>query len=103
LEASVGTVARREFYLSPALPEDVLNACREFLKHPQARMEGLTARQRTILKLIAEGANTKDIAHRLKLSSKTVEFHRARLMERLGIHDVAGLVRYAIRAGLVQV
>jgi DNA-binding NarL/FixJ family response regulator len=54
-----------------------------------------------VLQLIAEGHTTKDIAGRLDISAKTVEMHRAQLMARLGIHDVAGLVRYAIRTGLV--
>jgi DNA-binding NarL/FixJ family response regulator len=61
----------------------------------------LTPRQREILQLVAEGHTTKAIAHKLGLSVKTVETHRAQVMERLGIHDVAGLVRYAMRAKLV--
>ena len=65
-------------------------------------LERLTARQREILQLIAEGHSTKDIASRLKLSVKTVETHRAQLMARLDIHDIAGLVRYAIRAGVAS-
>jgi DNA-binding NarL/FixJ family response regulator len=59
-------------------------------------------RQREILQLIAEGHTTKDIAQRLNLSVKTVETHRSQLMERLEIHDVPGLVRFAIGVGLVQ-
>jgi len=55
-----------------------------------------------ILKLIAEGVHTKEIAYRLGLSAKTVESHRAQIMERLGIRAVAGLVRLAIRAGLIS-
>lgn len=62
----------------------------------------LTPRQAEILQLIAEGSSTKEIARRLDLSVKTVETHRAQLMDRLDIHDVAGLVRYAIRVGLVS-
>lgn len=62
----------------------------------------LTPRQRDILRRIAEGNSTKEIAYDLGLSSKTVETHRAQLMDRLGIHDVAGLVRFAIRIGLVS-
>jgi DNA-binding NarL/FixJ family response regulator len=62
----------------------------------------LTSRQREILQLIAEGHTTKDIAQRLNLSVSTVETHRTELMQRLDIHDVAGLVRYAIRTGLVS-
>jgi DNA-binding NarL/FixJ family response regulator len=63
--------------------------------------EELTPRQREVLQLIAEGHTTKQIARRLQLSVKTVETHRAQIMERLGIRNVAGLVRYAIRTGLV--
>ena len=62
----------------------------------------MTTRQREILQLIAEGRTTKEIAGILDVSVKTVETHRARLMERLDIHDVPGLVRFAIRAGLVS-
>lgn len=62
----------------------------------------LTARQREILQLIAEGQSTKEIGYRLSLSTKTVETHRRLLIDRLGIHDVAGLARFAIRAGLVS-
>jgi RNA polymerase sigma factor (sigma-70 family) len=66
-------------------------------------MEKLTPRQREILQLIAEGNTTKEIAKKLEISVKTVETHRTQLMERLDIHDIAGLVRYSIRVGLVEV
>ena len=62
----------------------------------------LTPRQREILRLIAEGNSTKEIAYQLGLSAKTVETHRAQLMERLRMRDVASLVRYALRIGLVR-
>jgi DNA-binding NarL/FixJ family response regulator len=62
----------------------------------------LTPRQQEVLRLIAGSRNTKEIATLLKVSVKTVEMHRARLMERLGIYDVAGLVRHAIRSGIVR-
>ena len=62
---------------------------------------GLTRRQVEVLRLVAEGRTTKAIARQLGISVKTVESHRSLLMERLGIHDVPGLVRYAIRAGLI--
>ena len=65
-------------------------------------LDELTERQREILQLIAEGRSTKEIASILDVSIKTVETHRARLMERLDIHDVPGLVRFAIRTGLVS-
>jgi DNA-binding NarL/FixJ family response regulator len=65
-------------------------------------LEQLTSRQREILQLIAEGKNTKEIAADLDISIKTVESHRLQLMDRLNIHDIPGLVRYAIRSGLVS-
>ena len=67
---------------------------------PSAPRE-LTPRQHETLKLIAEGLTTKEIAYLLKVSVKTVETHRAQLKERLGIYTVAGLVRHALRIGLI--
>jgi DNA-binding NarL/FixJ family response regulator len=65
-------------------------------------VELLTSRQREVLQLLAEGNNTKEIARRLSISAKTVEAHRSQVMERLDIHDLTGLVRYAICVGLIQ-
>ena len=62
----------------------------------------LTPRQIDVLRLMAEGLTTRDIARRLTLSVKTVETHRAAVMSRLAIHDLAGLVRYALRVGLIS-
>jgi DNA-binding NarL/FixJ family response regulator len=62
----------------------------------------LTARQREVLRLIADGMTTKGIAHRLNVSIKTIDTHRAQIMDRLGIRDIAGLVRYAVRVGLIS-
>lgn len=67
-------------------------------KNPLAQ---LTERQREILRLIAEGQNTKQIAGLLKVSPKTVEYHRMKLMAGLNLHDIPGLVRFAIKAGLI--
>jgi DNA-binding NarL/FixJ family response regulator len=64
-------------------------------------LEQLTGRQREILQLIAEGQNTKSIAEILKVSPKTVEYHRMKLMSGLNVHDVPGLVRFALRVGLI--
>ena len=64
-------------------------------------IERLTARQREVLQLIAEGRTVKQISQTLDISVKTAETHRAQIMERLDIHDLAGLVRYAIRAGII--
>ena len=69
---------------------------------PEAsELDALTPRQRQVLQLIAEGRSTKEIAFALSLSVKTVETHRAALMERLGIRDVAGLVVFAVRNKLI--
>jgi DNA-binding NarL/FixJ family response regulator len=68
---------------------------------PGGALGALTPRQREILRLIAGGCSTKQIATQLGVSVKTIETHRAQLMDRLGIHDVAGLVRFAVREGVV--
>jgi DNA-binding NarL/FixJ family response regulator len=102
LERAVRAVSRGESWLSPAVSRKVLAAYSGDLTRTQDPFRVLTPRQREILQLVAEGHSTKEIAQRLELSAKTVESHRAQLMERLGIHDVPGLVRYAIRMGLVQ-
>ena len=65
-------------------------------------LDVLTPRQREILQLVAEGKSTKDVAQILSLSVKTVETHRSQIMDRLAIRDLAGLVRYAVRTGLVS-
>jgi DNA-binding NarL/FixJ family response regulator len=102
LELAVRAVARGEVWLSPAVSKKVIAAISGG-KHLEDPVEVLTPRQREILQLVAEGHSTKEIAQRLDLSVKTVESHRSQLMERLGIHDVSGLVRYAIRLGIVRV
>ena len=102
LEIAVAAVARNETYLSPAVSRHVVgDYVRRIGGGIEGRLETLTPRQREILQLIAEGKSTKEIASILDVSVKTVETHRAQLMERLDIHDVAGLVRYAIRNGIV--
>jgi DNA-binding NarL/FixJ family response regulator len=102
LELAVRAVARGETFLSPAISKQVIS---DYVRRTGAEttsLEALTPRQREILQLIAEGHTTKEIAKKLDLGVKTVETHRAALMTRLDIHDVAGLVRYAIRVGLVN-
>ncbi len=103
LEVALVRAGKGLRYLSPPLPASLLEQA--------ARMDNasidpagsyLTSRQREILQLIAEGHSTREIADRLHISIKTVETHRAQLMQRLGIHDVAGLTRHAIRCGLIS-
>ncbi|MBI4420916.1 MAG: response regulator transcription factor [Gemmatimonadetes bacterium] len=100
LELALKSVSRGGSYLSPAVSRPVITDYAE--RSGRNSLERLTPRQREILQLIAEGYSTKDIAARLNLSAKTVETHRAQLMSRLDIHDIAGLVRYAIRAGVAS-
>lgn len=102
LELAIRAVALRQTYLSPSISRTVIDSYLQRVGDELGPLEGLTARQREILQLIAEGKNTKEIAARLDISVKTVEAHRLQLMARLGIHDVPGLVRYAIRTGLVS-
>ncbi|HWF60970.1 MAG TPA: response regulator transcription factor [Nitrospira sp.] len=102
LELALKTVARGETYLTPAVAKYAIKAYREKSDGPSGPLMRLSTRQREILQLIAEGQTTKDIAQRLNLSVKTVETHRSQLMERLDIHDVPGLVRFAMRVGLIQ-
>ena len=100
LELALRAVNRGEIYLSPRISKRVIDSYLERLENERPLREELTLRQREIVQLIAEGKSTKEIAFFLKVSIKTVEAHRAQLMERLGIHDVAGLVRYAMRVRL---
>jgi DNA-binding NarL/FixJ family response regulator len=88
-------------YISQKLDGEVVQRFRSQLQGGSDALDVLTPRQRQILQMIAEGSGTREIADRLHVSVKTVEAHRAQIMDRLGIHDVAGLVRFAIRAGLV--
>jgi len=98
LETALRTVAQGQVYLSPSISRQVVES---FLHGGPAGLDLLTHRQREVLQLLAEGRSTRDSAALLNLSTKTIETHRAQLMERLDIHDVAGLVRYAIKHGLI--
>ena len=102
LEIAIRAVARGETYLSPMVSKHVVTDYIQRISGETSPLELLTPRQREVLQLIAEGYSTKKIARTLKISVKTVETHRMQLMERLDIHDIAGLVRYAIRIGLVK-
>lgn len=98
LGLALNSVMRGETYLSPAISRQVVDG---YIQRVGAGADPLTPRQREVLKHIAEGRSTKEIAFELAVSVKTVETHRAQIMERLGIRDVAGLVRYAMRVGIV--
>jgi DNA-binding NarL/FixJ family response regulator len=101
LELALRSVMRGDSWFSPAVSRQVVEGYVQRVGgEPVADV--LTARQREVLKLVAGGKSTKEIAFDLNLSVKTVETHRAQIMERLGIRDVAGLVRYALKTGLVS-
>lgn len=102
LELAIAAVRRGETYLSPAVSRHVGDYVRRTRGAEPTPRESLTPRQSEILQLVAEGRSTKQIASALGVSVKTIETHRAQLMDKLDIHDVAGLVRYAIRIGLVS-
>ena len=101
LQLALEAVSSGQTFLSPAISKHLIDAYVERTSDDPDPFSILTSRQREILQLIAEGATTKDIAGKLGVSVKTVETHRTQLMQRLNIHDLAGLVRYAIRLGLV--
>lgn len=106
LETALRAVSSDQSWLSPQVSDTVLS---RLVRHARgeedntvsAEGEPLTARQREVLQLVAEGHSTREIADLLHISVKTVETHRAELMRRLDIHDIAGLTRYAIRHGIV--
>ncbi|MFN2531930.1 MAG: response regulator [Pyrinomonadaceae bacterium] len=100
LELALKAVSHGERYVSPQISKGVLP---EGGTGERRVIGQLTPRQQEVLAMIAQGNSTKDIARVLNISVKTVETHRAQLMERLGIYDIAGLVRYAIRTGLVRI
>jgi DNA-binding NarL/FixJ family response regulator len=103
LAAALRRVADGEIYLTREISNRMVKKRPlQQLTHQKSPLEQLTERQREILQLIAEGQTTKAIALILKVSPKTVEYHRAKLMERLNIFDIPGLVRFALQSGLIS-
>jgi DNA-binding NarL/FixJ family response regulator len=102
LELALKALLRGETYLSPAVSKGVLSDYVKRLRDEEPMGTRLTPRQREVLQLVAEGLSSKEIARRLDLSIKTVDTHRGQVMKQLDIHEVAGLVRYAMRIGLVS-
>lgn len=107
LESAIHAVMRGKTYLSPTVAKRV----GDYVQRTGGKVEAgdytspferLTPRQREVLQLIAEGHTTHEIAEILSVSAKTIETHRAQLMDRLGIHDIPGLVRYSIRIGFIR-
>jgi two-component system response regulator NreC len=98
LAQAIREVSRGGLYVSPGVSQVLVDACRVAADQVAER---LTSRERQVVQLVAEGKSTKQIAALLKITPKTAEFHRMRVMKKLDVHDVASLVRYAIREGLV--
>jgi DNA-binding NarL/FixJ family response regulator len=101
LELAITSIARGETYLSPAMSRVLVDQVVHGAPVEPNLLARLTLRQREVLQLIAQGLTSKEIARELALSIKTVNTHRADIMEQLGIHDIAGLVRFAVHEGLV--
>ena len=99
LVLAIRAVMRRQMYLSPELSQFAVDAC---VNGDAAPSCPLARRERQVLQLVAEGKTSKEIGVVLGVGTKTAESYRARVMKKLDIHDIAGLVRYAIREGMVQ-
>jgi DNA-binding NarL/FixJ family response regulator len=102
LELAVQAALKGGLYLSSKIPPGRVDDYLQRLGPDEDILDHLTPRQREVLQLLAEGKNNKVIADVLNVSVKTVETHRAKLMDRLGVHDIAGLVRFAIRTGIIE-
>jgi DNA-binding NarL/FixJ family response regulator len=103
LRAAIEQVARGDFHLSGTISAAWLKRrAGRVVPDRLSPLEPLTERQRDVLQMIAEGRTTKEIALNLRVSPKTVEYHRLKLMARLRIHSIAGLVRFALRTGLTR-
>ena len=99
LVAAIRAVASGESYLSPAVSNAVLDDYRRHVTNP---IDLLTSREREVLQLLAEGRTNKEIAGVLNLSVYTVDAHRGRIMEKLNLHSISELVRFAVRNGLIE-
>jgi DNA-binding NarL/FixJ family response regulator len=102
LPMAIKAISRGDVYLSPKISRQVVERYVASGSAQPDPLAGLTTRQREILQLVAEGKSSKEIAALLDLSIKTVESHRSQIMDRVGVHDLTGLVRFAIRVGLVS-
>ena len=99
LVLAIQKVGQGSIYLSPGISRAIVDS---YLSKTLPPADPLSSRERQVVQLIGEGKSSKEIAKLLGISSKTVDTHRTRLMQKLGIHDAIGLVRYAIRRGLMQ-
>ena len=101
LLAALRAATENKCFLSPEVDQTVVESFPQPAEDLESPLHGLTAREREILQLIAEGLSSKEVATRLSISVRTVDSHRSAVMGKLGVHKVAGLVRFAIREGLI--
>ncbi|MDJ0785326.1 MAG: response regulator transcription factor [Myxococcota bacterium] len=99
---AIDSLRQDRSYLSPTVSHHVVEVLTGEETDPEGALSQLTSREREVLQLIAEGLSSKEIADELELSTRTVETHRSHIMEKIGIHKVSSLVRFAIREGLVK-
>ena len=103
LVTAIHEVMKGRYYVTPLVTREALSPLFGVAPEPRKLSSTLTSRQREVLQLVAEGRSVKEIAAILKVSAKTVEFHKSALMDRLGIHTTAELTRYAIEHGLIAI
>lgn len=101
LETAINFVIKDKMFISPSISQQVVLALKKGSANNPLNL--LSLRQREILQLIAEGKSVKEISQLLNISIKTVETHKAQLMDKIEIHDIAGLVKFAIRVGLINI
>lgn len=103
LVTAIQDALRGQTYITPMIAGELLRSYRDQEPHPRDAGDRLTARQREVLQLFAEGRSAKEVAAVLKISPRTAEFHKARILETLGLETIAELVQYAIRKGIIAV
>lgn len=99
---AIRAVHQGDYFLSPAISKEVIEGYIDRAAKEEETFEPLTSREREVLQLIAEGHTNKEVAQILHISEKTVEHHRANLMGKLDIHNLAELIKYALRKGIIS-
>jgi DNA-binding NarL/FixJ family response regulator len=99
LEQAIQAVLRGHSYITPLITKDLVNV---FLSRSSENSKGITLRQREVLQFLAEGWTAKEIANRLNITSRTVEFHKAQMMDHLHLKTTADLIKYALTHGIVS-
>lgn len=101
LMQAVQSVMNDKFYMTPLITKEVMTSFLNPIQTRLATIDDLTTRQHEILQLVAEGLSAKEIAEQLKISHRTVEFHKTKIMEQLNVHSTTDLIKYAMAHGFV--